>query len=89
MMEIEIPVSESRVFSRIKRNGNYALKLETVLFAIYYPAALGSGEGMDPSGRTNWSRPVCRTRLLTIILLHFFIINLNTNISLSGSKQEK
>ncbi|KAK4176118.1 putative acetylhydrolase [Triangularia setosa] len=36
-LEIEVPVREPRHFSRIKRNGSYALKLDTVLFAVYYP----------------------------------------------------
>lgn len=36
-MELELPVREPRTFSHIKRNGDYALKLDTVLFAVYYP----------------------------------------------------
>ncbi|KAK0748256.1 platelet-activating factor acetylhydrolase, partial [Apiosordaria backusii] len=41
-LEIEVPVREHRHFSRIKRNGSYALKLDTVLFAVYYPADFNS-----------------------------------------------
>ncbi|KAK3949530.1 platelet-activating factor acetylhydrolase, isoform II-domain-containing protein [Pseudoneurospora amorphoporcata] len=36
-MELELPVRDPRTFSHIKRNGEYALKLDTVLFAVYYP----------------------------------------------------
>ncbi|EGO51455.1 hypothetical protein NEUTE1DRAFT_52085 [Neurospora tetrasperma FGSC 2508] len=36
-MELELPVREPRTFSHIKRNGEFALKLDTVLFAVYYP----------------------------------------------------
>ncbi|KAK4659052.1 hypothetical protein QC762_106890 [Podospora pseudocomata] len=36
-LEIEVPVRSPRHFSHIKRNGSYALKLDTVLFAVYYP----------------------------------------------------
>ncbi|KAK4205238.1 putative acetylhydrolase [Triangularia verruculosa] len=41
-LEIEVPVREPRHFSHIKRNGSYALKLDTVLFAVYYPADFNS-----------------------------------------------
>ncbi|KAK0657421.1 platelet-activating factor acetylhydrolase, isoform II-domain-containing protein [Cercophora newfieldiana] len=37
-LEIELPVRRPRHFSHIKRNGSPALKLDTVLFSIYYPA---------------------------------------------------
>lgn len=36
-MELELPVRQPRTFSQIKRNGDFALKLDTVLFAVYYP----------------------------------------------------
>ncbi|KAA8632438.1 hypothetical protein SMACR_05168 [Sordaria macrospora] len=36
-MELELPVRDPRTFSHIKRNGECALKLDTVLFAVYYP----------------------------------------------------
>ncbi|KAK1783687.1 platelet-activating factor acetylhydrolase, isoform II-domain-containing protein [Copromyces sp. CBS 386.78] len=36
-MELELPVRDPRTFSHIKRNGEFALKLDTVLFAVYYP----------------------------------------------------
>ncbi|KAK0631910.1 platelet-activating factor acetylhydrolase, isoform II-domain-containing protein [Immersiella caudata] len=35
-LEFEIPVRKPRHFSHIKRNGSPALKLDTVLFSIYY-----------------------------------------------------
>ncbi|KAK4248489.1 platelet-activating factor acetylhydrolase, isoform II-domain-containing protein [Corynascus novoguineensis] len=38
-LEIELPAREPRPFSpHIKRNNEFALKLDTVLFAVYYPA---------------------------------------------------
>ncbi|KAI5865859.1 platelet-activating factor acetylhydrolase, isoform II-domain-containing protein [Durotheca rogersii] len=37
VMEIEVPAREPRVFSRIKRNHKYALRMDTVLFSVYYP----------------------------------------------------
>src|SRR5689334_4336490 len=38
-LELELPAREPRTFSpHIKRNDEYALKLDTVLFAVYYPA---------------------------------------------------
>ncbi|KAM7219285.1 platelet-activating factor acetylhydrolase [Rhypophila decipiens] len=36
-LEIEVPAREPRHFSEIKRNHQYALKLDTVLFSVYYP----------------------------------------------------
>ncbi|KAK6538498.1 hypothetical protein TWF694_010080 [Orbilia ellipsospora] len=57
IMELELPVSSPRSFGPMKRNGRHALTLETVLFNIYYPAALGTGRGKDPSGEYHtWSR---------------------------------
>lgn len=41
-IEIEVPAREPRHFSHIKRNHEPALKLETVLFSIYYPCDLDS-----------------------------------------------
>lgn len=38
-LEIELPARDPRPFSpHIKRNNEFALKLDTVLFAVYYPA---------------------------------------------------
>ena len=34
------------------------LQLETVLLSLYYPSALGSGNGKDPGGHKHWSREV-------------------------------
>ncbi|KAF3187692.1 hypothetical protein TWF788_001911 [Orbilia oligospora] len=57
IMELELPVSSPRSFGPVKRNGRHALTLETVLFNIYYPAAIGTGRGKDPSGEHHtWSR---------------------------------
>jgi len=57
-MDIEVPVSNPRPFSHITRHKRHILQLETVLMSIYYPSALGSGTGSDPSGHKNWSREV-------------------------------
>ncbi|KAF2112039.1 platelet-activating factor acetylhydrolase, isoform II-domain-containing protein [Lophiotrema nucula] len=55
-MEFEIPAANPRVVSHIKREGHHLLKLETVLFTLYYPAGFGTGVGKDPAGRRTWSR---------------------------------
>ena len=55
-MDPEVPVEQPRVFSHIGRKKRHLLQLETVLFAIYYPAAFGTGHGSDRSGRDRWSR---------------------------------
>jgi platelet-activating factor acetylhydrolase len=40
-LELELPARHPRAFaSHIKRNNEFALKLDTVLFAVYYPADL-------------------------------------------------
>lgn len=36
-LEVELPAEQPRTFSKIKRHGQHALQLETVLFSIYYP----------------------------------------------------
>jgi platelet-activating factor acetylhydrolase len=56
MMDIEVPVEHSRSFSHITRHKRHILKLETILINIYYPAAISSGSGTDPSGNSKWSR---------------------------------
>ena len=55
-MDIEIPVASPRPFSHIKRHGQHLLQLKTVLVAVYYPCAFGSGVGRDPAGYPKWSR---------------------------------
>ena len=55
-MEIEVPAASPRTFSHITRRGRHILQLETVLIALYYPSALGSGNGKAPGGRRKWSR---------------------------------
>lgn len=37
IMEVELPVPEPQTFSSIKRGERHALRMDTVLFAIYYP----------------------------------------------------
>ncbi|KAF2091235.1 hypothetical protein K490DRAFT_10182, partial [Saccharata proteae CBS 121410] len=56
IMDIEVPAENPRTFSHIKRHGQHILKLETVLMAVYYPSAFGSGQGRDPAGYKHWSR---------------------------------
>jgi platelet-activating factor acetylhydrolase len=56
MIDIEVPAREPRAFSDIKRNNRHLLKLETVLFTIYYPFGFGSGQGKSPEGEKKWSR---------------------------------
>jgi platelet-activating factor acetylhydrolase len=56
-MDIEVPAREPRHFSGIKRDHDYLLKLDTVLFSIYYPSSFGSGSGPAPDGnKKKWSR---------------------------------
>lgn len=60
-LEIELPASRPQTFSRIKRNHRPALRLDTVLFAIYYPCEAGGGTEEDrrtqkPS-RVSWLPP--------------------------------
>ena len=66
-MDIEIPVASPRSFSHIKRHGQHLLQLKTVLVAVYYPSAFGSGAGKDPAGYATWSREtwLARPRLKT------------------------
>ena len=54
-MEIEVPVKRPRTFYSHKEE-DISLQLETVLMAIYYPAALGTGRGSAPDGGKNWSK---------------------------------
>jgi len=55
-MDFELPAETPRTISDITRNGTHVLRLETVLFTLYYPAALGTGRGSDPGGNRKWSR---------------------------------
>ncbi|KAF2273441.1 uncharacterized protein EI97DRAFT_404321 [Westerdykella ornata] len=55
-MDIEVPAENPRTFSNITRKHRHVLQLETVLFTLYYPAAIGSGTGRDPAGHKRWSR---------------------------------
>ncbi|KAG0651318.1 Platelet-activating factor acetylhydrolase [Hyphodiscus hymeniophilus] len=56
MMDVEVPAREPRAFSDIKRDHRHLLELETVLFTLYYPSAIGSGQGKSPEGEEKWSR---------------------------------
>ncbi|KAK3335405.1 platelet-activating factor acetylhydrolase, isoform II-domain-containing protein [Cercophora scortea] len=62
-MEIEVPAQNPRHFSHIKRNGEFALKLDTVLFSIYYPSLLPEKESSSRSRtRVPWlPRPRAET----------------------------
>lgn len=57
MMDLEVPVRHPRHFSHITRNKRHLLKLETVLFTVFYPSDFGSGNGQAPDGEKKWSRP--------------------------------
>ncbi|KAI1455904.1 platelet-activating factor acetylhydrolase, isoform II-domain-containing protein [Annulohypoxylon moriforme] len=60
VMEIEVPVREPRTFSRIKRNHMHALRMDTVLFSIFYPcdsSSYASDKGKKPSKATWLPRP--------------------------------
>ncbi|KAF3069701.1 Platelet-activating factor acetylhydrolase [Daldinia childiae] len=60
IMEIEVPVREPRTFSRIKRNHTHALRMDTVLFSIYYPcdpSSYAQSRGNRPSKATWLPRP--------------------------------
>lgn len=50
-IEIEIPATNPRTFSHIRREHRHVLALETVLFSIYYPAHLRTGDWAT----TRWS----------------------------------
>jgi platelet-activating factor acetylhydrolase len=54
-MEIEVPVARPRTFYTHEESG-ISLHLDTVLMAVYYPAALGTGHGLAPDGSKKWSR---------------------------------
>jgi len=56
LMDIEVPARDPRTFSEIKREHRHLLKLETVLFTVFYPSSLGSGHGESPEGEKKWSR---------------------------------
>ncbi|GAB1310846.1 hypothetical protein MFIFM68171_01056 [Madurella fahalii] len=51
-LEIELPAREPRHFSHIKRNNEYALKLDTVLFAVYYPCDLEQQRRKENKGES-------------------------------------
>ncbi|KAI0137556.1 platelet-activating factor acetylhydrolase [Hypoxylon sp. NC0597] len=60
MMEIEMPVREPRTFSHIKRNHMHALRMDTVLFSIFYPcdaSSYASNNRGKPSKATWLPRP--------------------------------
>ncbi|KAK4128895.1 phospholipase A2 [Parathielavia appendiculata] len=54
-LEIELPAADPRPFApHIKRNNEFALKLDTVLFAVYYPADLEAKTGTAGRTRPPW-----------------------------------
>jgi platelet-activating factor acetylhydrolase len=59
IMEIELPVGEPQTFSHIKRDNVHALRMDTVLFSIYYPCDRSSyaSHGVRPSRATWLPRP--------------------------------
>ncbi|KAI2469310.1 platelet-activating factor acetylhydrolase, isoform II-domain-containing protein [Annulohypoxylon bovei var. microspora] len=60
VMEVEVPVREPRTFSHIKRNHMHALRMDTVLFSIFYPcdtSSYASDQGKSPSKPTWLPRP--------------------------------
>ncbi|KAI8624776.1 hypothetical protein F5Y19DRAFT_302879 [Xylariaceae sp. FL1651] len=59
-MDIEVPAREPRTFSHIKRNHVHILRMDTVLFSIYYPCELSS-VAKKPSRATWLPRPRIRT----------------------------
>ncbi|KAH8682269.1 phospholipase A2 [Xylariales sp. PMI_506] len=59
-IEIELPVREPRTFSHIKRDNMHALRMDTVLFSIYYPcdsSEFTKGGKAKPSRATWLPRP--------------------------------
>jgi platelet-activating factor acetylhydrolase len=52
-MEIEAPAREPRTFSHIRRNHEPALKMDTVLFSIYYPCEQEPDRGVSHD-TVNW-----------------------------------
>ncbi|KAK6076174.1 platelet-activating factor acetylhydrolase [Seiridium cupressi] len=63
-MEIELPVREPKTFSNFKREGVHALRMDTVLFSVYYPCDITSfaKTGRQPSRATWLPRPRVPTR---------------------------
>lgn len=57
-MDIEVPAAHPTNYSHITRAGQHLLRLETVLFSIYYPTVPNpaSHGGRAPDGRARWSR---------------------------------
>ncbi|OTA68552.1 platelet-activating factor acetylhydrolase [Hypoxylon sp. EC38] len=56
VMEIEMPVREPRTFSRIKRNHMHALRMDTVLFSIFYPCDYASSYASKSNNRGKSSK---------------------------------
>ncbi|KXJ91366.1 platelet-activating factor acetylhydrolase-like protein [Microdochium bolleyi] len=62
-MEIEIPVRAPRPFSNIKRDHTHALRIDTVLFSLYYPCELTTySKSAGKPSRATW---LPRPRVLT------------------------
>jgi platelet-activating factor acetylhydrolase len=56
-MDIEVPVREPRPFSHIRRDHKFLLKLETVLFSLYYPCHLLPAQGTLFNEQRKWYKP--------------------------------
>lgn len=60
-MEIELAVRQPRAFPQVERHGKPALRLDTVLFCVYYPCDLRTGDQVAES-RLPWlPRPRVQT----------------------------
>ncbi|KAJ9132016.1 Platelet-activating factor acetylhydrolase [Pleurostoma richardsiae] len=55
-MEVELPADQPRTFSQIKREHRPALRLDTVLFSVYYPSERDPGPG-EPDQQQQGHRP--------------------------------
>ncbi|CCG80978.1 Predicted protein [Taphrina deformans PYCC 5710] len=53
---IDLEIAVEREDFGIVRDGKPAVLLETVLWTIFYPIALGTGKGRAPDGKKQWSR---------------------------------
>ncbi|KAK3939698.1 platelet-activating factor acetylhydrolase [Diplogelasinospora grovesii] len=71
-LEIELPARDPRPFSHIKRNHEYALKLDTVLFSVYYPC---TRPDTKTSSRVPWLPrprvPTCKGYAKFLNIPHF------------------
>lgn len=57
VMDLEVPAEKPRTFSDITRHKTHIIKLESVLFTIYYPAHVDSGKDQPNPDQGRFSRP--------------------------------